>query len=409
MKLIALALMLTATVAVRAEPPDSGHLTEAAALRIGLAQSDLTDVIDGTVAQARASVEEAGVWPNPTLDYDYERVNGAVGEIVEQKARLSQTFDVSGRRALRQDAASERAEAAVSDGKTRRLELAGEIRRVFYSALFRQLQLAAVVDWEKRLDTVEAIVRKLEAAGEVSGYDRRRVSREQGTARARLATERGAYARAAGQLSGLIGTTTLPGRHGLTGSLVPSEPPPLDRLIALLKDRPDMRSLERHTAAAGLEGRAAERGWIPDLTLGVGPKRIEEGPTRESGLLFTVSLPIPVFDRQQYRHQRAAGEALAARGRYRLALARAEGDLRGVWQQSRSLAAAASVLRSETEKQSAELTGIAETAYRAGEAGILELLDAYRAALEAQTTALELEWNARQARIELDQLAGVLP
>ena len=40
---------------------------------------------------------------------------------------------------------------------------------------------------------------------------------------------------------------------------------------------------------------------------------------------------------------------------------------------------------------------------------VLELLDAYKGALEAETTALDLEWKARDARIELDQLTGSHP
>ena len=46
--------------------------------------------------------------------------------------------------------------------------------------------------------------------------------------------------------------------------------------------------------------------------------------------------------------------------------------------------------------------------FRSGESSLLELLDAYKGALEAETTALDLEWKARLARIEIDQLTGNL-
>ena len=48
----------------------------------------------------------------------------------------------------------------------------------------------------------------------------------------------------------------------------------------------------------------------------------------------------------------------------------------------------------------------AEAAYQGGESTLLELLDAYRGALEAEMTALDLEWKARQARIDYDLLTG---
>lgn len=400
MKRILLALLLGAAAPTGAQP-----LTEATALEIGLARADLADVIEGTVGQARADAGETSLWPNPTVGYEQERVNGASGDVVEKRARIAQTFDISGRRALRREAADARTDAVTADMHLRRLELATEIRRAFYEALFRQARLRATEEWVERFDAVDAIVRKLEAAGDVSGYDRRRTSRERAAAQARIAVEQAAYERARGRLDGLLGA--LAAERGVSGELAPSEPPPFDLLLAAIKRRPDFLALERRAAAADLEGRAADRGWIPDVTLGIGPKRVEEGPVRENGVLFSVSVPLPIFDREQYRQARAAGQARASRGEYRLALQRAEGELRGAWQQSRSLAAAGAAFRGEAGAQSADLIRIAEAAYRAGETGILELLDAYRTALEAELTALDLAWNARQARIELDQLTGV--
>jgi len=401
-------LSLSAAFSAGAQPPGATPLTEAAAVAAGLARDALAAVTQGTVGQARADAGEAGLWPNPTVDYEQERVNSAAGDLVEQRARLSQTFDVSGRRALRGEAASVRTDAVVSEMDVRRLEIATEIRRAFYELLFRQARLRTVEEWIERFDAVDAVVQKLEAAGEVSGYDRRRTARERAAARARAAVERAAYERAGARLAGLVGAAAFYDGRGVTGVLGPSEPPPIDQLFAAIKRRPDLVALERRAAAADLEGRAADRGWIPDVTLGVGPKRVEDGPLRESGVLFSVSVPLPIFDRQQFRRQRAAGQAQAARGEYGLALQRAEGELRGAWQQSRGLASAGTAFRGEANAQSAELVRIAQAAYRAGETGILELLDAYRAALDAEFTALELELSARRARIELDQLTGVI-
>ena len=71
--------------------------------------------------------------------------------------------------------------------------------------------------------------------------------------------------------------------------------------------------------------------------------------------------------------------------------------------------AAAERYRRDAVAPSADLVRIAETAYRTGESTVLELLDAYKGALEAETMALDLEWKAREASIELDQLTGNYP
>jgi cobalt-zinc-cadmium efflux system outer membrane protein len=74
-----------------------------------------------------------------------------------------------------------------------------------------------------------------------------------------------------------------------------------------------------------------------------------------------------------------------------------------MWQQASELRDGAAALRAAP---AGDLSRTAETAYRAGEGGILELLDAYRTELDAELAALELELRARLARIELDELSG---
>lgn len=59
--------------------------------------------------------------------------------------------------------------------------------------------------------------------------------------------------------------------------------------------------------------------------------------------------------------------------------------------QATQLIAAAERYRLVAVIPSADLVRIAESAYRAGESTVLELLDAYKGALEAENTALDLE------------------
>lgn len=376
-------------------------LTEAEAVRRGLARPDLADLEAGRVESAKADALAAGLLPNPTLGYSRDRKPGAQDETWQ----LSQTFDVSGRRGLRREAAEIRVEAAYAGNNLRRGELAAEICHRFHEALFKQEAVQATETWVHRFSRVERIVDKLARAGEASGYDRRRLARERQTAQARLSNERADLDRASERLSALLGNS---GKavESLTGVLRPTAPAPLDSALSRLERRPDLQALARRAEAADLEGRAASRGWVPDITLGVGPKRIDNGITRENGTVVSLSIPLPVFDRQQAGEKRAAAEALNARGELSFARARAEGDLRGLHRQMERLVAASADYRARAVGESTELLRIAEAAYQGGESTLLELLDAYRGALEAELTALDLEWKARQARIDYDLLTG---
>jgi cobalt-zinc-cadmium efflux system outer membrane protein len=191
------------------------------------------------------------------------------------------------------------------------------------------------------------------------------------------------------------------------GTLLPPVPPaPLESQLAALTARPDLRGLEQRVAAAELEQKAAIRWWFPEIALGAGIKQIAQGPFDDLVPLVSTAIALPVLDRQQPERSRADAQAQLARSQRNLLLARAAGDVRGLWQQANRLSNAARRFREKTVQLSPELIRIAEAAYRGGETGILELLDAHRSRLEADLQTLDLELSARQAGIELDRLTG---
>ena len=377
-------------------------LTEAEAVRLGLARDDLAEFERGAVLAAEADVRAASLYPNPTLSYSRERIDGTP-ESVEQSWMLEQTFDFSGRRGLHREAASRRVATVSAGNASRQLQLAAEIRRSFYAVLLRQATIRATETWAARFERVEGLVDKLARAGEASGYDRRRLAHERVSVEARLATERAELERESARLMVLTGVTEVP---TLQGELLPPALPALETTLERLDQHPDLQALASRAEAADLEGRAARRGGIPEVTVGIGPKLVDNGGAEDSGLALSLSVPLPVFDRQQAAQQRAAAEAQQARAEYRLAKARTEGELRGLHRQAEGLRATAADYRGSALASTPELLRIAETAYQGGESSLLELLDAYRGALEAETTAHELEWRARDARIEYDLLTN---
>lgn len=377
-------------------------LTEAEAVRLGLARADLADLERGVVQAAEADALAAGLFPNPTLSYSRERIDGSP-ETVEQTWMLEQAFDVSGRRGLHREAANRRVAAASAGNASRKLEFTAEIRRSFHAVLFRQETIRATEAWTQRFARVEGMVGRLARAGEASGYDRRRLARERQAAEARLAAERAELDRV---LARLLALTGAPDSPAIQGTLLPPPLTTVDSALARLDQRPDLQALSRRAEAADLDGRAAQRGGIPEVTVGIGPKYVDNGSTQNNGVALSLSVPLPVFDRQQAGQRRAAAEALQARAEYRLAKSRTEGELRGLHRQLEGLRATAVDYRARAVSATPDLLRIAETAYQGGESSLLDLLDAYRGALETEVTALELEQRARDARIEYDLMIG---
>ncbi len=376
-------------------------LTEAEALRLGLARPEFAELQRAHVEAAEADVLEAGAWANPTLEFGRDRL----GSERERSWQIAQPFDLSGRRGLREDAARHRVRASEAENRGLRDERAATLRRAFHDTLRLQQAERAVSAWAQRFAVIDGVVAKLARAGEVAGYDRRRLAREQRSAEAKLAETRAELERSRARLAGLIGKAV---GDDLAGPLPPQAPPPVPELQGKLAARPEFAALAARVEAAQADNAAAQRN-LPELTLGVGNRRIEDGLVRDSGNTVMLSFSLPLFDRQQAGDRRSAAQAMAARAELGLARQQAEGELLGLHRQATQLQAAAVRYRAEAVAPSAELLRIAESAYRAGESTVLELLDAYKGALEAELTALDLEAKARAARIELDQLTGNHP
>ena len=379
-------------------------LTEQDSVRIGMARPDLEEMLSASQAEARGEFDAAGRWPNPVLEVQRESTPAGPARATERSAMLSQQFDVSGRRALRQGAAGERMAAATADAQQRRVEFRADIKRRFYEALYRKELVSAALAWDQRMHAIGGTVQKLHQGGEVAGYDQRRIALERAGAKARLRTEQAAYDKAWQQLAALLGTAAA--NAAPVGQLLPGDSAPLEALLSNLDQQPELHSLNRRASAFALEQKAARRGWIPDVTVGVGSKSVDSGLARERGTVIAVSVPLPLFDRDQAAADKAAAQAREAGAQASLRRARLEGELRGLWLQVRQLNAAAHEYKVQAEQAATDLARIAEASYKGGETGILELLDAYRATHEAQARALELSWSARQGAIDLDTIAG---
>ncbi len=237
-------------------------------------------------------------------------------------------------------------------------------------------------------------------------YDLRRLERERAVATGRVETDRAVLGAARARLRALVGP--VPTAVAVGGALLPvDEPGELAKLREASSARADLRALDQRLEAVGHEGRAASRGWVPDLTLHGGWKRVDvrqQGGT--DGVVVGASLSIPIWDHASGAARIAEGEAQVARGRRALFLAELEAQLEGAREEAVRLRAAAIEFRQRTSVASGELVRIASAGYAGGELGLLELLDAYRGAADDELTALEMEQAARRARLELDRMTG---
>jgi outer membrane protein, heavy metal efflux system len=376
-----------------------GVLTEDDAVRIAQASQSVVALSAAQLELARSDVERERRWPNPTLEYTRE----AAGE-TEQFLTFSQSFDFSGRRAMRRRAAELRVEATQQDVAGQQLDLARIVRSEFSRAANQQELVRALTEWTKKIGAAAETAARLQAGGEVSGYDRRRLERERIGAEARLAAERGALVAAQRRLGGLLGVETLEG-VSLQRPAAPEIPADADltaRLTDLIAQRPDVLAIAKRIEAATLDAQAAQRWRVPlfDLTAGM------KNTAADSGAILGAGVSLPIFNRNQDELLRANAELAILNAQRTLLVARTRGEVSGLAAEARELRNAARLFREQALPTSERLTATAEAAYRAGEVGILELLDAYRSALDAELETADLEARARAAEIALSYALG---
>ena len=247
-----------------------------------------------------------------------------------------------------------------------------------------------------------------ERAGEASGYERLRIEVEAASVedalRGAQVDERQAQANALRLLGPEV--KALP---ALQGTLAPERvlPDGAALLAELESKRADVRALALEARGAEAARRAAARGWIPEPTVTAGAQFLDVGqPGAGAGYVVGLALPLPFFQRRQ-------GEAARAEAQRELAEARRATLLHAA--RSRLTVALDAVVarrerlarhRQDVLARAEELRRIASTAYRGGSADLLVLVDAERAAREAQLKAVELALDAVEAETDLLLLAG---
>lgn len=383
-------------------------LTEPEAVSRALQRPALQALEQSHLQAARSAASEARRWPNPVVSVAQEEVDDTMGTTTEQTWQISQAFDLSGRRGLGQQAAERHFETAQAEQAARRQRRIAEVRIAFAELLYRQRLAEALQQWQERIGQASDTVQKLARAGEASGYDRRRLQQELHSATSRRVQAAADLLLAQHRLAGLTGTENALTLSAL-GELLPGETAPVQGLQARLAQHPDLQALSARSRAVSLEGRAAGRQWLPEITVGVGQKEVETPAGSGDGLALSLSMPLPLFNHGGARQSRLAAEAAALNAEHTLRLDEATAQLQGQWQQLERLRLAALQFRQDALQNARDLSRIADTAYRAGELGVLELLDAYRTELATVQESLDLERRAQLARIELDALVGITP
>jgi cobalt-zinc-cadmium efflux system outer membrane protein len=336
-------------------------------------------------------------YPNPSFTYSREGAGLTEFFQAEQLLPIFGTRDALSRAGVAASAAAD----AARDVRlwALRSEAAAAVARVAAGQARIQLARAHAAEVERLIE----ILRIREKEGEGSRFDRMRAELERREANQAITSGAAALAEAraivAGMLPGNVVVTSIAGAQTAA-----SAAPAPDALVArAATTRAELRVLQRQGERAALEATAARRARLPAPSLFGGIKRADAVAGGETGGVFGVTVSLPLFDtgsrdaaRWEAERARADAERAAIEHRVR-------GEIAGA---SEVLFLRQAALAQEQQGAVDELAQIAVVAYREGEVGILELLDAVRTASRARMRSIELRLDARLAQIALERAVG---
>jgi cobalt-zinc-cadmium efflux system outer membrane protein len=368
---------------------------------------------------ARADVRQAGLAPNPTLSVGASNFpletnptwgNGAgIRNNVVGSVELDQPLELGGKRSRRVAVAKGAlAGASLSRADTLRTARA-ELRLAFWGAVrARERRVLAETVRARSAETLR-IMRARLASQDISALDLDKIELEAAQQENELADAVANERAATAELLRRVGPGA-PGDVEVSGDLG-SPAPALDpaRLAARARElRPDLAAARRAVETSRAAVSLAEAQAVPDLTVGVGytrSKALMSGDNPQS-LAVTVSVPLPLFSRNQGEIQKARVELRRTEDAARAVEAGVARDVAAA--HARYAAAAEKVARYDggALARAERALAVAEKTYRSGDRSLLEFLEAERTFIAVRSDYLDTMYELRAARLELEQAVG---
>ena len=370
-------------------------------------ERNVVDLIvhDGPQAQAIRAESEAIrreqlarlAYPNPAVTYSRE------GAGFTEFLQVEQSVPLFGARAALSRAGMAATAVAEAQRDARLWALRTDGAAAVARLVAAQARLSAAQAQARDVERLIEILRAREREGEGSRFDRLRAEHELRDTRQMTTSAAVDLAEARATVTAMLPRDVTVGRITAVNTPQPS-PASVDALMArALSMRAELRALHRSADRAELESVAARRARLPAPTLFGGLKRADDESGRERGSVFGVSVSLPLFD----TGRREVARWQAARSRVDAERASFEHQIRAeIARASEALALRQAAATDDAESAAGELTQIAEIAYREGEVGILELLDAIRTAFRALMRSIELRLDARLAQVALERAVG---
>ena len=352
---------------------------------------------------AQGGRQQAGLIPNPVASWDAEDTRRSTRTTT---VKLSQTLELGGKRGARIEVASRAQDAAAQELEQRRNLLRAEVIDGFYGALWAQERLELAQRSMALAERGLVIANGRVTAGKASPVEATRAQVEVSQIRLERSRAEIGVSDAYRRLAAITGSSTIGFERVEAGAVNTPALPSATQLLARLESTAELRlaqlQIQQRDAGLGLE--KAQR--IPDLDVSIGSQY--DASVRERVNLVGVSMPIPLFNRNQgnvLAASRRADQARDLRNATELRLRTETRQALDLW------ATANSEVRAFNQVILPAAQSAVDSATRGFEMGkfnFLDVLDAQRTLIAARTQYLAALAQATDAWVRIERIYGDL-
>lgn len=365
-------------------------------------------------AEGELNDARALLWNNPQITA--ERLRREIPHTTETiqinrdwSVGLAQTFEIAGQQGARHSAAEQSLAATQEVIAETRRQLRAEVEQRFVRVLSLQLRIQTEEQTLKLIEQAAAMVGKRVAAGEDSRLDGNLAKVEAERSRNQVSLFREQLIQARAELASLL---QLPAGNALevAGALDPSpEPYTMETLLMAATSRPALRALDYREKAAKSRLDLERAAVYPDVTLGLTSAREGPADTREKVTGLSISLPLPLFRRNDTGIGRATTELTQTQIENQAAQRGTRAQIFALWERLENLKARVQRLTESVLPSLEENQHLSSVSFRAGEIGLMQLLLVNRQVLDGQRDLLDARTELRLAKIALEAAASWLP
>jgi cobalt-zinc-cadmium efflux system outer membrane protein len=358
------------------------------------------------VSVARTDVVAARMFPNPGIGFTAGRAEPVFS------AALQFRLPILGQRGAHIHAAERGVEQSQAEAELAGWRLRHDARIAYYTAARAEEEVAIAVEIEALTGRVADMARERFEVGAGTRLDQEQAGLVHARALQDVSDRRAAARVARLELARLIGVAadTLGAIADELATVGPT--PGAAELFAQARDRhPELRAIAKERAAALARAGAARADRRPVPNVEVGVEVLEAttcgGTDRCVGPHGALSFDLPVFNLNGGPVQRAEAEARLAELRARAAETRVDAQVRGAYENWTAATTRARFFDASYVPTAVTVVKMAQEGFANGKTGLLPLLEAERAVLEARLGRAEALFSVQAARADLEEASGV--